>query len=365
MSFSLKHAIGAPFALLASADAGEAGVASDPDSWIVDGRLFGKPAKDGRPDGKQGSSDVSGLACGPATADGRVCLLVDDESQGAQIVILTEGHLLAGDFVRLSTATHDGKPLELDAEAVAWADGVFYVIGSHGRPRHGAASEEERNAARAVAAREIFAIRLPDGGVDMKTGRMTGTPVVTGSSRLSDAIRAQPALAPFFDQALEDGGVTIEGLTVKDGTAFVGFRSPVPSGAAAVLSLPLRYLFADGALEPVALHSLELGNDTSGYPRGIRDLVAIDGGFVGIAGPVHDPADNDYAIQAGDYALFRWDGAAPPELRNLGAFPARTKPEALLPLSIDDGRMHALLLFDGPPFGVPQAVDSTFQTVVR
>lgn len=326
MTFSLKHAIGVPFALLASADAAKATMTSDPDSWVVDGKLFGKPAKDGRPDGKQGSSDVSGLACGPAKADGRVCLLVDDESQGAQIVILTEGHLLAGDFVRLSTA----------------------------------ASEEERNAARAVAAREIFAIRLPAGGVDMKTGRMTGTPVVNGSSRLSDAIRAQPALAPFFDQALEDGGVTIEGLAVKDGTAFVGFRSPVPSGAAAVLAVPLDDLFKGSALGAVTLHSLTLGDDSFGNSRGVRDLATIDGGFVGIAGPVNDPADKDYAIRPGDYALFRWDGVGPPVLRDLGAFPARTKPEALLPLSVDGDQMRALLLFDGPDAGAPRIVNSKF-----
>ncbi|WP_416361694.1 DUF3616 domain-containing protein [Mesorhizobium sp. AR02] len=44
--------------------------------------------------------------------------------------------MIAGDFVRLIDNSFANKPLELDAEGVAYADGFFYVISSHGRPRH-------------------------------------------------------------------------------------------------------------------------------------------------------------------------------------------------------------------------------------
>lgn len=46
-----------------------------------------------------------------------------------------EGELKAGDIVRLSRKKLDRHARELDGEGVAYADGSFYVIGSHGHPR--------------------------------------------------------------------------------------------------------------------------------------------------------------------------------------------------------------------------------------
>ena len=46
------------------------------------------------------------------------------------------GGLVAGDYIRLISNAFEDALLELDAEGVTYADGVYYVIGSHGRPRH-------------------------------------------------------------------------------------------------------------------------------------------------------------------------------------------------------------------------------------
>jgi len=128
--------------------------------WRVKGKLIGKPKGNDVLDSKK-SEDVSGIACGTATGFPRICLLADDETQGAQIVILREGGLVAGDFIRLIDNVHNGKLIELDAEGVAYADGYFYVIGSHGRPRHEADAEEEaKNKAKAEASRHVFRIRF-------------------------------------------------------------------------------------------------------------------------------------------------------------------------------------------------------------
>jgi hypothetical protein len=89
-------------ALLALAPLVAATMAQAAPPWTVEGKLIGKP-KDG---GKQ-ATDVSGLACAPAEGTTRLCLIVDDESQGAQVVILREGRLRAGERIRLSRATLD------------------------------------------------------------------------------------------------------------------------------------------------------------------------------------------------------------------------------------------------------------------
>ena len=57
--------------------------------WEVRGKVFGEPKNPDGVDAKK-SEDVSGLACATTSGFPRICLIVDDESQGAQIVILNE-----------------------------------------------------------------------------------------------------------------------------------------------------------------------------------------------------------------------------------------------------------------------------------
>src|SRR5262245_51398650 len=86
--------------------------------WPVKGKLLGK--------GNYKSQDVSGIACFPASSLPRSCLLVDDESQGAQIVIVKEREIIAGKLIPLIDDVDDkGKPISLDGEGVAFADGFL------------------------------------------------------------------------------------------------------------------------------------------------------------------------------------------------------------------------------------------------
>src|SRR5262245_60242756 len=87
-------------------------------TWPVTGRLIGK-------DGEK-SVDVSGIACAAAQGFPRSCLVIDDNLQAAQFVTLKNGELIAGDPIRLIDNSHKGKPLELDGEGVAFADGFYY-----------------------------------------------------------------------------------------------------------------------------------------------------------------------------------------------------------------------------------------------
>lgn len=321
--------------------------------WSVEGKLYGKPK-----DGGQEATDISGLACAPVVGTTRTCLIVDDESQGAQLVLLREGHLVAGDTIRLSRDMLGNKPLELDAEGVAFADGVFYVVGSHGRPRHDEDKSEDEIKARTQATRHLYRIDLSKAGVDPKTGKFAKAAIVVESVSLDRFIAADPRLAAA-DVPLDENGLTIEGLAVSGHTLCLGFRGPSVSSTAVALDIPLSALF-DGQPGKGVAQLLTLGLDTSKKARGIRDLSRVAGGYVGIAGPVTDPADKSYVILRGDYALFWWDGHAAPVLRDLDGFGIATKPEAIVPLSLARGKLRALLLFDGPLRGKPTVVEIDF-----
>ena len=319
----------------------------------VSGRLVGK-VKDGE---FKKSEDVSGIACagGPAVYP-RICLLADDETQGAQVVILHQDRLVAGDFIPLIDSSFDGKPLELDAEGVAYADGFFYVIGSHGRPRHGEPSEEAMNAARAAAAAHVFRIKLDPAAISLETGTVNEALEITGSSSLARLISGDATLAPFHDQPLDANGLTIEGVAARGPTLYAGLRGPVlADGSAVIVSAPIHAIF-DGGDSQLTLEPVMLGTDTLGHVRGIRDLAAFDDGVLIIAGPVQDP-DPSHGIALGDYAIYLKNSSALRKLADLQAYGPETKPEALLVTGQSGQSLATLILFDGPKEGEPRLLE--------
>jgi hypothetical protein len=323
--------------------------------WKVHGKLLGKAIS---PSDYEKSEDVSGIACSTTAGFPRLCLVADDETQGTQIVIMKDGELVAGDFLKLTDAQHAGKPLELDAEGVAFGGNSFYVTGSHGRPRHeDDPSKEEKNNAKAKATRQIFRITLPPSAIDMLSGKLVGAPEIARSVQLAEIIRAQPEISKWYDKALDDNGLTIEGVAVRDTTLYVGMRGPVlENGSAVILSTPLAVIF-DGQQAQAKVHPLPLEKDTLGKPRGIRDLASYGSGFLLLAGPVNDPAPG-HEIQTGDYSIYSWDGdATVKKLVDLKGYGKKVKPEALLPLDGNQERARILLMFDGPKEGSPTPLD--------
>lgn len=184
----------------------------DGEAWPVKGKLIGKT----KMSGKAGlSKDVSGIACTTDTGFPRDCLVIDDNLQFAQFVTVKDGKLVAGDTIRLMRGKFEGEPLELDGQGVAFSKGFYYVIGSHGRPR--GKLDPELIKARIDASSQIIRFRAKH-GTEAKIER---------TSNLKKMIAAEPAFDGFRDQQLEENGLTIEGIAVKDGTLFAGFRGPV------------------------------------------------------------------------------------------------------------------------------------------
>lgn len=352
------------FVALAIVIAGPAtAAAKEPKPWKVEGKLLGEV--DGNDVAK--SKDVSGLACAPGASLPRLCLLVDDETQGAQIVLLHKNSLTAGEFIRLIYKQFKGEPLELDAEAVAFdnddgkSDDNFYVVGSHGRARHeqNDPEKEAENNAKAEASRHIFRIGLTAAQVDMSTGKLSDKPTISQPKTLTDILQRHPEIAAAHDRALADNGLTIEGIAVRKGRLYIGMRGPVIGDDAAVVSVAIASVF-DGAPADSNLHRLKLDTDKRGKVRGIRDIVRHGDGFLVLAGPVNDPKGGD--VEDGDYSIYPWDGASQPSARaDLKSFGEKVKPEGLLPLDGDTARARVLVLFDGPKEGSPTPLELEFK----
>lgn len=319
--------------LLAAVFAGPASSAEvKAERWLAEGKIIGKKDKK--------AEDVSGLSCSATVGFPRACLIIDDNIQAAQIITLEDGKLLAGAMVPLISNAFEGKALELDGEGVAYADGAFYVIGSHGHPRDkdhelDATNDAERIAAHIAAASQIAKVTVATN--DKAT-------VDTTVLSLAKAIQDQPDLKNFAGKRLEENGVTIEGIAIKDGQLFAGFRGPVlPGGHAVVLAVSLEGLATGGDLKS-KVFKLPLGEGI-----GIRDLARNDDRILVLAGPGPDTA--------GVYTVFSWDGAGDTvtSLVSLTGIPEagdNRKAEVILPLA--DKKF--LILFDGEKEGGALAI---------
>ena len=165
-------------------------------------------------------------------------------------------------------------------------------------------------------------------------------------------------MTEWFDKALTDNGLTVEGIAAKDGKLYVGMRGPVlAEHNAVILEVPISAVF-NGQPGGVTSHELDLGKDTQDKPRGIRDIVPHMGGFLILAGPVKDPDDENYKIRKGDYTVLAWPGSGT-ELKgkhDLDGYGTNVKPEAIVPLEKGERSLRALILFDGPDEGKPTPV---------
>ncbi|UGY17972.1 DUF3616 domain-containing protein [Bradyrhizobium septentrionale] len=295
--------------------------------WPVHGTLEGK-------NGKR-SKDVSGIACTAQQGFPRCCLVIDDNLQAAQFVEVNDGEIQVGDMMSLIDDRFKGEPLELDGEGVAYADGFFYVIGSHGHPR----DREHELGKREIAAR----IRASSQVVRFRTDGKKATSPVERTSRLREIIMSQPELEAYRDRRLEENGLTIEGIVIRNGRLFAGFRGPsFNAGRAAVLSVSVDGLFGE-APPDARLWKIPLGDGT-----GIRDLAAFQSGILVLAGPT--------SSERGTYSIYWWDGESEnvrllKELSGIVGKNGKRKAEALLPLEERAAGLRILLLFDGKKEG--------------
>lgn len=300
----------------------------------VDGKLVGKNDKK--------SKDISGIACDSLSTLPRHCLVIDDNIQAAQAIVLQSDAVAAGEMVPLIEDVFNGKSLELDGEGIAFHDGAFYVIGSHGYPRdkdHKLDPQADQSliAARIKAASQVVKI------IEQADGTLV---VQKPTMSLAKAIAAQVELAPFSGKRLDENGLTVEGIAIKGDRLFAGFRGPVlDGGRAPILSVSLDGLASDGDLG-AKLYKIPLG-----IGMGVRDIVIEGDHFLILAGPVADVP--------GKYSIYEWDGVTDDgitpivSLTDVEGAGDNRKAEALFPISDAAQQRQFLILFDGEKEGSP------------
>lgn len=272
---------------------------------------------------------VSGMACNLDARRQRICLLAFDEGAGARYARV--GDKVLGVEAEPVVLRDTGG--ELDAEGAATDGRYFYVTGSHSAKRADCASNP--------GSRHVIRFRL-----DPATGRALRSPAggalvdYADTGRLWPLMQAQPALAPHVGERKCLGaepppkapalagqqGVNIEGLAVRDGQLYFGFRGPVLDGVASVLAVDADALFSiDAASQPRAT----MTRIALGQRRGIRDMIAVRTGFLLLAGPDDSPAS-----QSVGWVLAWWDGK--PAAGNNGV----VQPRLLAALDLSDVKLR-------------------------
>ncbi|SFC59934.1 Protein of unknown function [Polaromonas sp. OV174] len=274
---------------------------------------------------------LSGMACNLDAKQQRICLMVFDEGSEARYAYVGQQALRIDEEPVVLRAGKD----ELDAEAAATDGRYFYVAGSHSAKRGDCASNP--------ASRHVLRFKL-----DPATGRALRSPAGSAqgtlvdyadSGRLWSLMQAQPELAPHVGERKCLGseappkaptlagqqGVNIEGLAVRDGQLYFGFRGPVLNGVAKVLAVDADALFGS---ETAPLPKATVSSLALGQRRGIRDMVAVKTGFLLLAGP-----DDSSASQSVGWTVSWWDGKA-------GAGGGVVQPQLLAALDLSDVKLR-------------------------
>lgn len=319
------------------------GASEEPMPLIAGITVSGHFGEDGEP-----SEDMSGIACDwqGSSAETR-CLAIEDEGADAQWASFDGNILSAGSRFSLGMLdTPLGSPPrgicsqadlanpELDGEAAAFDDGVFYVTGSHGCSRN---SDELRPAGFLVA--QI----IPDEpGLQISAG----TVAITQSHRLSGLLQRELRLAPYFGASLQHAnGLNVEGLAVQGGSMVFGLRAPVIDGEAFLFQTSVTAMFSRDIAGPGQLVGIRLGDHA-----GVRDLAFLpDGRLLILSGPAQDQ-QVPYRIHLRDE-----DGS----VRTLTAVnaPGEAKAEAIVIVGIEGSRVSLLILFDSAADGAPQPLE--------
>ena len=280
-------------------------------------------------------TNLSGAACVPTTPPFTSCLIANDEKKYAQFFSIEGTSVTPRAVIRLMDKDADGDP---DAEGVAYDDGYFYVAGSHGRSRHG----DKANDSSYV----VFRFPVDKSGVPPFKVSEDDVVGITSTARLRDAIRNGDIIKEYYNQPLDEGGVNIEGIAVKDGRMHLGLRGPSRNGHTFILSADAEAAFTKSENLNVRVKQLKLGKDA-----GIRDLASVSDGLLVLSGPVNE--------QSVEPAIFHWDEKTG-SLRKLGelqlptALSGSAKAETLLVLHDRASEpWRVLVIFDGPENGAP------------
>lgn len=267
-----------------------------------------------------------------------------------------------------------GPDEEADLEGMAVADGLLWVVGSHGLKRKNAkpgrehADNAKRLAKVALDGNRRLLACLPiepdaSGAPCLVRHAADGRRALrlkgdAQSNLLTRALADDPHFGPYMAIPGKDNGFDIEGLAVDGRRLLLGLRGPVLRGWSALLEIAveargdhLRLVPLDDAGTLVRKHFLQL------HGLGVRDLHFCGDDLYILAGPT--------MVLDGDIRVFKWPSARPAlaaqrepvrfeeALTESVALPhgrGTNRAEAIcnLPPALAGGKPRWLVLYDAP-----------------
>jgi len=206
----------------------------------------------------------------------RIQILEPDETPGSYRPRETPIQLLRGDQ-------------EIDIEAMAFADGVLYVLGSHSIKRKLIDPDGEYVENRALletVSPEPHRKKLFRVEVDEESGLLASTIDVVS---LETVLKEDPVLGPFTRIPAVENGVNIEGLAADGRMLYLGFRSPVLREGYVPVMLMRFDKPEDHELRFVRLKG-----------SGVRSLARVADGFLVLAAPERGAETQS--------AIYHWNG---------------------------------------------------------
>ncbi len=283
------------------------------------------------------ATNVSGAACHFENGSALSCLLIGDEVRYARIFSFDQQMIVPKDKLFLLPKKDElgNKFDETDAEGIAYADGFYYVAGSHGLNKSG-----EKQPSR------YFVYRIPTDAIEGSNGDIGSASSVSAdvirTARFDGILSNDAVLKDTAKLAPENGGNNIEGLAVNSKKLYLGFRGPVLSQGAVIAETSVSNAF-DGAPGALKLHFVDLGTG-----QGIRDLAAFEDGLLILSGPQDR--------QGGVACIYFWkpDGSLKlaAQLAEVGS--PEHQPEVLMVAGTEAGKIQLLVIEDGPMNGAPR-----------
>ncbi len=290
------------------------------------------------------ADNISGAACAIANEGRYSCLMVGDEVRYARLFALSKDGLTSGKEVFLlpkrNTDSQEGEKYnETDAEGIAFSSGAYYLVGSHGLNKSG-----KRQPSR------YFLYRMK---IDESTGLVSdlgsenvASTQIERTGNLGAIIAKTPQLARYTELIPDRQGINIEGIAIKDGQLYVGFRGPLLGGGATIASIKLDAVFENSSAELNILPPISIGDG-----QGVRDLASVDGGLLILTGPQRDQTG------AADVCFWKIGEATANCRRLIKAGGEDSKPEAITLLETTTEQFKILIMSDGSNGGAPAIYD--------
>ena len=192
------------------------------------------------------------------------------------------------DILLFKGKKEDGK--EMDIEGLAVEGDTVFVVGSHSavrsRVKDDKSNKKNRNTFRDKKIEQpetrdwLYRLVLDAQGQELEKYKIS----------LRDLIDDDAVLKTFSAIPSKENGIDIEGIAVRDGWLYLGFRGPMFRAN----YVPIMRLRFDDPEETYELSYVNLAG------LGVRSIASVSDGFLIVAGPVGDGP--------GAYQLFHWDG---------------------------------------------------------